>query len=386
TPPYGLFVDTLQTLVRQRGPDAVAQAVGAWAAYLAPLLPELEPPSSMPHPTGDPQSEKRRLFEAFARIFRARARGALARTPERPRWPARGSQELRPSWAGAVEREPILILASYRGDELHRRHPLTHLVAQLTRERRSHEVRLPPLPPDELARMLEATLERSLPRALVDVFYERTEGNPFFVEEILKALIENARLDALIEAARRGHHSAQLDMPLSLKESILSRTADLDAKTAEVLRYAAVIGRRFDFELLLKLTGLTEAELLRSVALLIERQLVAEERGAEDRYAFRHALTREAIYDDMLGRERRMQHRAVLHALDELSAEHRDAVVDQLAYTSLHAKELAQAGHYAQLAGDQAMRRRGYREALAYYETALELLETDDLRERAILT
>src|SRR5262249_2737821 len=94
TPPYGLFVDTLQTLVRQRGPDAVAQAVGDWAAYLAPLLPELEPPSSMPHPTGDPQSEKRRLFEAFARIFRAIAPGALALILEDLHWSDQSSQEL----------------------------------------------------------------------------------------------------------------------------------------------------------------------------------------------------------------------------------------------------------------------------------------------------
>jgi tetratricopeptide (TPR) repeat protein len=154
---------------------------------------------------------------------------------------------------------------------------------------------------------------------------------------------------------------------------------------AEVLNYAAVIGRRFDFELLHKLTGLAEADLLRSVALLIERQLVIEERGAEDRYTFRHALTREAIYDDMLGRERRIKHRAVLHALDELYPEQRDAIADQLAYHSLQAKELAQAGRYARLAGDKAVRMHAYRDALAHYETALELLETDDPREKAEL-
>src|SRR5215470_3191796 len=133
-------------------------------------------------------------------------------------------------------------------------------------------------------------------------------------------------------------------------------------------------------------TGLVEADLLRSVALLIERQLVVEERrSGEDRFSFRHTLTREAIYDDMIGRDRRMRHRAVLQALDELYPEHRDAVVDQLAYHSLQAKELAQAAQYARLAGDKAIRMHAYREALAHYETALELLETDDPREKAEL-
>jgi len=385
-PPYGPFVDALQALVRQRGPDAVAQVAGAWAAGLAPLLPELELPLSAPHPAGDPQSEKRRLFEAIARVLRAIAQHGLVLVLEDLHWSDQSSQELLAYLARAIERDPILILASYRGDELHRRHPLTHLVAQLTRERRYHEVRVPPLARDELAGMLDATLGRPLPGALVEALYERTEGNPFFAEEILKALIENARLDALIAAAGRGHHSAQLDIPLSLKESILNRTADFDSTTAEVLNYAAVIGRRFDFELLHKLTGLAEDELLRSIARLIERQLVVEERGAaEDRYAFRHALTREAIYDDMLGRERRMRHRAVLQALDELYSDDRDAVVDQLAYHSLQAKELGQAGQYARLAGDKAIRMHASREALAHYETALELLETDDPREKAEL-
>ncbi len=119
-------------------------------------------------------------------------------------------------------------------------------------------------------------------------------------------------------------------------------------------------------------------------AILIERQLVIEERsGAEDRYSFRHALTREAIYDDMLGRDRRIKHRAVLQALEELYPENRDAVADQLAYHSLQAKELAQAGQYARLAADKAVRMHAYREALAHYETALELLETDDPRDKA---
>jgi predicted ATPase len=386
-PPYGPFADALRPLIRERGPEAVARAVGAWAADLSLILPEMELLAPETRLVGDPQSQKRRLFEVIHRALQPHdAERCDVVILEDMHWADQTSQELLAYVARAVERDPILILATYRGDELHRRHPLTQLIAQLTHERRYHEVRLPPLSRDELAGMLEATLERPLPGAFVDALYERTEGNPFFVEEILKALIERDRLDALIAAARRGHHSAQLDIPIALKDSILGRTADLDPTTAEVLRYAAVIGRRFDFELLLKLTGLAEAELLRSVASLIERQLVIEERsGAEDRYSFRHALTREAIYDDMLGRDRRIKHRAVLQALEELYPQNRDAVVDQLAYHSLQAKDLTQAGSYARMAGDRAAHMHAYREALAHYEAALELLETDDPRDKAAL-
>jgi predicted ATPase len=336
-PPYGPFADALRPLIRARGPEAVARMVGAWAADLSLILPEMEPLASETRLVGDPQSQKRRLFEVIYRALQPHgAERCHLIILEDMHWSDQTSQELLAYLARAVERDPILILATYRGDELHRRHPLTRLVAQLTHERRYHEVRLPPLSRDELAGMLEATLERPLPGAFVDALYARTEGSPFFVEEILKALIERNRLDVLIESSRQGHSLAQLDLPIALKDAILSRAADLDPSTAEVLNYAAVIGRRFDFDLLLKLTGLAEAELLHAIGALVERQLVIEERGAtDDRYRFRHALTREAIYDDMLGRERRIKHHAVLQALEELYPQNRDAIADQLAYHSL---------------------------------------------------
>src|SRR5262249_40399233 len=157
---------------------------------------------------------------------------------------------------------------------------------QLTRERASHEVRIAPLSEPEVAQMLEATLDRRVPAAFAAVMEDRTGGNPFFVEEILRSLLDHGRLDALIHAAQRGGATTQPAIPLSVRDSIQRRTADLDAETLEVLQYAAVIGRRFEFELLLRLTGLEEAVLVRAVERLVERQLVLEEPGTEDRYSF----------------------------------------------------------------------------------------------------
>src|SRR5262249_35405549 len=93
-PPYGPFVDALRALVRQHGPDSVAQVAGAWASSLAPLLPELELPPSAPHSTGDPQSDKRQLFEAIARVFRTVAQHGLVLILEDLHWSDQSSQEL----------------------------------------------------------------------------------------------------------------------------------------------------------------------------------------------------------------------------------------------------------------------------------------------------
>jgi predicted ATPase/DNA-binding CsgD family transcriptional regulator len=385
--PYGPFVDVVRALLRFQGPETLLHAAGPWAGDLARLLPELAPLTSPAGTDADPQMQKRRLFEAI--------RCALQPTKERRchvvvledlHWADQTSLELIRYLARAIESERTLLLGTYRDDELRRGHPLPHLIAQLTRERLVHEVHLSPLSPDDHTRMLEAILGRAPPASVAEALYERTGGNPFFVEEVVTALLAQQQLDPLIEQARQGRGIAQIAVPPTITENILSRTADLDETTSAVLTYAAVIGRRFDFDLLARLTGLGETALLRAIHALVERRLVVEERGeAEDRFVFRHALTREAVYSDVLGRERRLKHRAVLQALEEAHTADPEAVIDLLAYHSLQARDLTKAARYARLAGGRAVRMSAYREAVAHYEMALELLETDDPRARADL-
>lgn len=160
-------------------------------------------------------------------------------------WADQTSLELLRHLLRAGQGDPLLILGTYRPDELHRRHPLTHFLARLTRERAAQEVRIAPLSEPELARMLEATLERAVLAAFVAALADRTGGNPFFVEEILRALLDQGRLDAVVQAAQRGGATAPLPIPFSIRDSIQVRTADLDPATLAVLQYAAVVGRRF---------------------------------------------------------------------------------------------------------------------------------------------
>ena len=384
--PYGPFVDAIYSFMRVHGAEAIARAAGPRADDLAPLFPELAPEGPAAPPV-EPQSHKRRLFEALYRVLQPQS-GQRCRLVvlEDLHWLDQTSGEFVQYLARAIARERILVLATYRSDELHRRHPLTHLIAQLNRERLYQEVRLAPLSSAEVARMLDATLQRALPSALVGALYRHTEGNPFFVEEVLKALVEHGQLDAMIDTAHLGGAVDHPAIPVSIKDSILSRTVDLDATTDEVLGYAAVVGRHFGFDLLLRLTGLEEDALVRALALLIERQLVVEDAGGcDDFYRFRHALTREAVYDDLLGRERRLKHRAVLRILEEAHSSNPESVIDQLAYHSLRARELEKAARYARLAAQRASCMYAHREAVAHYEVALDLLDGDDPRERADL-
>jgi DNA-binding CsgD family transcriptional regulator len=385
--PYGPFIGVLRSLVRAHGPSALTAAAGQWAEGLFRLLPEWQTALPVARRDDGPQEQKRRFFETIYRVIRPESEQPCRIVVlEDLHWADESSQELVRFLARAIEGERLLVLGTYRSDELHRRRLLNHHIAQLMRERRYHEVQLRPLSRDDLARMLEAILGETPPNAFVYLLHDHTGGNPFIVEEILKALIAQNRLHALITAARHGKGSTNVTFPPSLQESILSRTADLDEQASAVLTYAAVIGRRFDFELLLHLTGMEEAVLVRAIETLIAGQLVVEERDdAEDRYAFRHALTREVVYGHLLGRERRLRHRAILEALEEMHAATPAAVVDQLAYHSLRARELEKVARYALLAGERAARMSAWREAVAHYETALELLGADDPRAQADL-
>jgi DNA-binding CsgD family transcriptional regulator/Tfp pilus assembly protein PilF len=381
--PYGPWLQILGRLVRAAGAAAVREQAGPWLSDLSRLLPELAGPETSTSLDPDPQMQKRRLFEAIYHLIQP-APGEDVRIValEDIHWADPTSQELLRYLARAIEHDPILVVCTYRSDELHRRHPLNTLIAYLTRERLYHEVRLAPLSRPETATLLKALLARPLPDDLIDRLYERTEGNPFFLEEIVKALRDQDQLEHLLAAPATDLSS--LDMPMTVKASILGRTRTLDELTLDVLRDAAVIGRRFTFDTLLGVTGASEAELLRVLEITIQQHLVDEE-GDDDAYRFRHELIREALYDDLLGRERRIKHRAVLRVLEEQSAQAPDSLVSQLAYHSLQARDLGKAASYARQAGDVAFQMYAYREAVAQYETALEWADSADLRWRADL-
>jgi DNA-binding CsgD family transcriptional regulator/tetratricopeptide (TPR) repeat protein len=381
--PYGPWLQILGRLVRAAGAAAVREQAGPWLADLSRLLPELAGPETSTSLDPDPQMQKRRLFEAIYHLIQP-APGEAVRIValEDIHWADPTSQELLRYLARAIEHDPILVVCTYRSDELHRRHPLNTLIAYLTRERLYHEVRLAPLSRPETATLLEALLARPLPDDLIDRLYERTEGNPFFLEEIVKALRDQDQLEPLLAAPAADLSS--LDMPMTVKASILGRTRTLDDLTLDVLRDAAVVGRRFTFDTLLGVTGASEAELLRVLEVAIQQHLVDEE-GDDDAYRFRHELIREALYDDLLGRERRIKHRAVLQVLEAQAAQSPDSLVSQLAYHSLQARDLARAASYARQAGDVAFQMYAYREAVAQYETALEWADSADLRWRADL-
>jgi len=330
----------------------------------------------------DVEGRKGRIFEAFSRMLTRSGTGPRVLVLEDLHWADRTSQELVAHLAREVEQEQTLIVVSCRSEAPDRSPALGSLLDRLSRERRLAEIRLASLTIEELSFMAEGLVKRVLPSRLVEELHDRSGGNPFYAEELLYALQDRGGFDLLVLAAQRGRTPAWGSLPETLRDSVLTRTAGLDHNEHETLAYAAVIGRQSEFELLLSVTGLSESELIRSVEALVRRGLMFEE--TEDRYSFRHALTREAVYENLLGRDRRVRHRHVLRALEALGGPGQEDHLEALANHSLRA-HAPDAARYARLAGERASQVFAHGEALSYFETALSLSTDLTIRERAEL-
>ena len=263
---------------------------------------------------------------------------------------------------------PLALLLTYRGDE--RGAALSRFLAEIDRERIATELVLQPLGLPQVEQQVRAILDLPRPAgtAFVRALHGLTGGNPFFVEEVLRALIAAGD----IYPSHEGWHRKPLDqlrVPRSVEDAVQRRSALLSPTTREVLTLAAVVGRRFDFDLLHSLSGLDEAALVAAIKELIAAQLLIE--VSADHFAFRHALTRQAVYASLMARERRALHARVAHVIESELPGSREAVLEDLAYHHFEAEHWERAETLARAAGDRARALYAPQAAAEHYTRAL---------------
>ncbi len=220
----------------------------------------------------------------------------------------------------------LMILGTYRTEALPEHAALRRLLHQLRTRRQVYEMSLAHLDANEHRRFVNSILEQSMPEEFLRFLFAWDEGNPFFTEELLGAMAATGYLQPQPQGWVT-QPGIKLQLPSSLTETILERLERLPAADQEMLAYAAIIGRTFDFPLLAALCGLDERKLVSVLRRAMRLQLISEvgtsqllmsPHGEQERYQFRHALTREAIYEHMLAPERRLRHRAVAETLEKL--------------------------------------------------------------------
>ncbi|HJZ46222.1 MAG TPA: AAA family ATPase [Roseiflexaceae bacterium] len=365
TCPFAPLLD----LVRANFADPAGD-LAPFAHELYPLLPDLLPPPTtiIPAPATDSEQQKHRLFAALARlILRGAVQRPLVLIIEDLHWSDPASLDFLLFLARQAASMPVLLIGTYRGDEVGP--ALRHFLAQLDRTRQAHEFVLTPLTPAEVEMMIQRIfdLHRPIHAEFVNTLYTLTEGNPFFIEELLKALVMAGDI-VIVDGKWDRKPIDTLRIPRSMQDAVQQRIEHLSADARQVLGLAAVAGRRFDFDLLRRITGHAELDLLRLIKELIGAQLVVEE--SADQYAFRHALTRQTLYANLLARERQALHRTIAETLEQMRAAPSDRLAD-LAYHYDAAGGWEQALNYAELAGLHAQASFAPQAAVAQLTRAL---------------
>ncbi|MFF1453324.1 AAA family ATPase [Streptomyces sp. NPDC058274] len=275
--------------------------------------------------------------------------------------PARASGT--PTAAGAPARRGgpprLAIFASYRADDLHRRHPLRPLLAELVRLPAVDRLELRPMADAEVARLVRALHTDPVPDTTVRRIVERAEGNAFYAEELLAATADAVPGEPGLEGSA---------VPSGLADVLLIRFEQLSATAQQVLRTAAVAGRRVEHELLRDAVQLPEDELESALREAVGRQLLVPAEGGT--YTFRHALTREAVYADLLPGERVRLHRSFAGLL---AGRGRPAESAERAHHSRESHDLADALTASLEAADHAARVGAPAEELRHLEAALDL-------------
>ena len=368
--PLGVIQDALREERRGR-PSVPVPDDPVAAAFPAFLLPELG--------TGEraPDMDRGALFEAAARYVRARsAPDGLVLVLEDLHWADATSHALIASLARTTRDAPILVALTYRPDEAPSGCSLDMLRHELARERLGEELHLAPLGAEDVALMLRDIVGLDLDEEVRAMVARASGGNPFVVEELVRDAVAEGRLDPL---EGRWRLDEPVALPGTVQEMLLRRVRALDTGDRELLRWAAVLGERFDAELLAAAGGRTRRGTLESLGRLHEAGLVAAAREAGDgRLAFRHALTREAVLGDLLEPERRRRHAHVLEVADALTAESRPLPLEEALEHALGAGDRARSLDLSSRAASRAVDLGGYQEARAHSERALALWRSDD--------
>ncbi|MCP4536608.1 MAG: protein kinase [Chloroflexi bacterium] len=352
-------------------------------ADLLTLIPELRPhyldvPANLPL---DPQAEQYRLYESVATFCAALSeRVPLMLVFEDVHWADGGMLALLYHLARSTRRRRLLIVATYREIELDQSRPFQNVLLDLNRERLATRLKLPRLNRAQTGEVLEILFDEQITPTSLDSIYRETEGNPFFIEEVCKALVESGKL--YYEDGRWCRPDTDdLGIPQSVRTAIQSRVRKLSATTQETLCLAAVMGREFDFDTLAEASQLDEDSLINELEAAERAQLIEElsgERGGT--FIFAHALIPATLAEDLSGLRRRRIHRRVMTAIERL----RPDDFEPLAHHALKGGDLKNGLKFSLRAAEKAHRLFAIEEALFHYDHAHEIAESLDLSEQLL--
>ena len=346
-----------------------------------PAVPADAPASLRTGPAlDDPRAEQHRLFESLVLFFAALSEQApLLLVLEDAHWAGSGTLFLLRHLARQMQRARVMIVATYRQVELDAARPLHEVLLDLQRERLATRLKLPRLDSEQTRELLAVLFDEEMaPESLAGIYAE-TEGNPFFIEEVCKALVGSGRL--YFQDGRWHRPSMEeLGVPQSVRVAIQSRLQVLPAEAQETLRLAAILGREFEFDILAEASDQDEGMLIEALE-DAERALLIEKVGADagGTFALVHGLIASTLIESTRTLQRRQLHRRAAAAI-EARRPGDSSRLEALAYHYSEAGEGEKAVNYLLQAGDQARVLYAHREAIDHYQQALHYLKEQAAR------
>jgi class 3 adenylate cyclase/tetratricopeptide (TPR) repeat protein len=316
----------------------------------------------------EPAERRRRTLAAVKRVLLRESRvQPLLLVFEDLHWVDAETQGFLDSLVASIPAAPILLAVNYRPEYRHGWGSKTYY----------RQLRIDPLPPESAADLLESLLgaEPSV-AALKPLLIGRTEGNPLFLEESVRTLVETGALAGARGAYRLVHGLQSISVPPTVQAILASRIDRLAPEDKRLLQAAAVVGTDAPFALLQAIAELDDDKLHQGLARLQAAEFVYEARlFPELEYSFKHALTHEVAYGSVLQERRQTLHAQIVEAIERLYAERIAEQVELLAHHALRGRVLAKAVSYLRLAGNRAAARSANLEAVGFFEQALALLD-----------
>ncbi|MDP9180708.1 MAG: protein kinase [Chloroflexota bacterium] len=378
-PAYWPWVQAIRSYVHEREPQQLMSEMGPGAADIAQVVSEVKErlPGLPVPPTLEPEQARFRLFDSITTFLKnASTQKPMVLVLDDLHWGDKPSLLLLQFLARELRGARLLVLGTYRDVELRRQHPLSQTLGELGREGLSHRIILRGLSENDVARFVEITSGAKPPQPLVDAVFRETEGNPFFVNEVVRLLVADGRLDKPESVT-----SWSVTIPQGVREVVGRRLDHLSDECNRVLTIGSVIGREFDLKTVEKVLSqaeegrMTGDRLIEVLEEAVAARVITEVPGRIDWYSFAHALIRETLYEELSTTRRVRLHRQIGEALEELDAE---GNLPQLAYHFAEAApggDVEKAVDYAERAAERATSQVAYEEAAAQYERALLALE-----------
>ena len=374
-PPYWPWVQAIRSYVRERDPDQLRSEMGAGAADIAEVvsdvkdrLPDLKPPPQL----DSPEQARFRLFDSITALLKsASLKQPLVLVLDDLHWSDQPSLLLLQFVARELGNSRLLLIGTYRDMELSRQHPLAESLGDLTRERLFQRVLLRGLSQQDVGRFIEMAAGVDPPAGLTEAVHTQTEGNPLFVTEVVRLLVQEGELTQ--ESGSR--ESWTVRIPEGVREVIGRRLNRLSQRCNETLTIASVIGREFGLRQLAPLVeDISEDRLLEVLEEALSARVIEELPQAVGRYQFTHALIQETLSEELTLTRRVRLHARIAETLEELYGDEADAHAVELAHHFAEAEAVSggeKLAHYSMLAGERALAAYAWEEALSHFERGL---------------